>query len=221
MPFLGITTALTRHFLMRYVRRLLWKERNLVLNMHYLKLVSFSNKLGAGSYNLSVAAQFRFQRIQDSIATNPQFSFISPRFYTAYAESVFPVAFFIDGRQTNGQLDMNVARGFFETNTFPPNFFRSGVSSGLREIAVGIQEVFLPHQIAPGGNNGMVNSYTPNPNSADFSNFCKLYTDFVNNTVRSLYPTASGALLDALNANLGFFFGPIAPLGCTQVPAFT
>ncbi len=102
-----------------------------------------------------------------------------PDFTRPYAESVYPVAFFIDGRQTNGQLDLNVARGFFETNTFPPNFFRSGVSSGLREIAVGIQEVFVPPPIAPGGNNGTVNSYTPNLNSADFSNFLQAFTQIL------------------------------------------
>lgn len=116
---------------------------------------------------------------------------------------------------------MNVARGFFQNSTFPPNFFRSNVSSGFAEIAAGIQQVFLKHPIAPGGNTGTVNSYTPNPNSADFTQFCKLYTDFVNITVRGLYPTATGDLLDALNTNLGFFFGPLESLGCAQVPAFT
>ncbi|KAF9480745.1 Cloroperoxidase [Pholiota conissans] len=185
------------------------------------ELTTFSNKFGAGFYNLSVAAEFRFQRIQDSIATNPQFSFISPRYFTAYAESVFPVVFFVDGRQSNGQLDMNVARGFFQTNTFPQGFFRSGTPIGISNIGAGIQEVFLPHPIAPGGNNGAVNTFTPNPNSADFTQFCKLYTDYVTNTVRGLYPTAEGPLLDALNANLNFLYQPLQGSGCPQVPAFT
>ncbi|KJA24696.1 hypothetical protein HYPSUDRAFT_161601 [Hypholoma sublateritium FD-334 SS-4] len=184
------------------------------------ELTAFSNKFGAGFYNLSVATEFRFQRIQDSIATNPQFSLISPRYYTAYAESVFPVAFFVDGRETNGSLNMTVARGFFQDGRMPNDFFRSNISWGLDLIGEGIGFIFTPHPIEPGTNNGTLNSYTLDPNSADFSDFCKLYTDFVNVTVRGLYPNATGPLLNALNQNLDFFFGPLGDQGCTQVPAF-
>ncbi|KAF8958590.1 hypothetical protein BDZ97DRAFT_1923628 [Flammula alnicola] len=184
------------------------------------ELTAFSNKFGAGLYNLSVAAEFRFQRIQESIATNPEFSFISPRYYTAYAESFFPLAFFIDGRDNSFQLDMNVARGFFQNSRMPNGFFRSNVSWTLDLIDLG--PIFAPHPIEPGANNGTINSYTLDPNSADFSatGFCKLYTDFVNITVRGLYPNAKGALLTALNKNLDFFFSGITGSGCTQVPPF-
>jgi hypothetical protein len=169
-----------------------------------------------------VAAEFRFQRIQDSIATNPQFNFISPRYFTAYAESVFPLAFFVDGRHENPlHLNMTVARGFFQNSRMPDDFFRSNISWGLDLIGNGIDTIFKPHPIEPGANNGTLNSYTLDPNSADFNNgSCKLYTDFVNITVRGLYPNAKGPLLAALNKNLDFFFGPLAG-GCTQVPAFT
>ncbi|KIM43700.1 hypothetical protein M413DRAFT_387030 [Hebeloma cylindrosporum] len=184
------------------------------------QLTAFSNKFGAGFYNLSVAAEFRFQRIQDSIATNPQFGFSSPRYFTAYAESVFPVAFFIDGRDTSGQLDMKVARGFFQNSRFPDGFFRSGISTTSTVIGAGIDFIFSKHPIPPGGNNGAVNSYTPDPNSADLSQLCKLYTDFVNNTIRGLYPNAKGVLLAALNKNLDFFYSPLAGSDCPQVPAF-
>ncbi|KAF8958572.1 Chloroperoxidase [Flammula alnicola] len=184
------------------------------------ELTAFSNKFGAGLYNLSVATEFRFQRIKDSIATNPQFSFISPRYYTAYAESVFPITFFIDGRDRSLQLDMNVARGFFQDGRMPDDFFRSNVSWTLNRIGGGINIVFTPHPIEPGANNGTINSYTLDPNSADFTDFCKLYTDFVNNTVRGLYPNAKGILLEALNKNLDFFFSALVDQGCTQVPPF-
>ncbi|KAF8974246.1 aromatic peroxygenase precursor [Flammula alnicola] len=184
------------------------------------ELTAFSNQFGAGFYNLSVAAEFRFQRIKDSIATNPQFSFISPRYFTAYAESVFPIAFFIDGRQSNGQLDMNVARGFFQNSRFPDGFFRANVSTSINEVGNGIGQIFAKHPIAPGGNDDAINTYTPDPNSADFTQFCKLYTDFVNVTVRGLYPSATGVLLDALNTNLDFFYSPLQGSGCPQVPAF-
>ncbi|KAF5321470.1 hypothetical protein D9619_000406 [Psilocybe cf. subviscida] len=184
-------------------------------------LVTASNQFGAGFYNLSVAGEYRFQRIQQSIATNPQFSLISPRYYTAYAESVFPVAFFIDGRRTDGQLDMTTARSFFQNSKMPDGWFRSGVTTGLSKVGNGIAAVFGRHPtIQPGGNTGAVNTYTLNPNSANFQNFCKLYTDFVNITIRSLYPNPTGYLLTALNTNLNFLFSPLESNGCTQVPAF-
>ncbi|KIM43689.1 hypothetical protein M413DRAFT_443597 [Hebeloma cylindrosporum] len=184
------------------------------------ELTAFSNKFGGGFYNLSVAAEFRFQRIQDSIATNPQFDFISPRYFTAYAESIFPLTFFIDGRDKSLHLDMNVARGFFQNSRFPDGFFRSNTSITLDVIGGGIDYIFSKHPVPPGSNNGTVNSYTPNPNSADFTQFCKLYTDFVNITIRGLYPNAKGALLTALNKNLEYFYSPLVGSGCPQVPPF-
>ncbi|KAF9479958.1 aromatic peroxygenase precursor [Pholiota conissans] len=185
------------------------------------ELTAFSNKFGNGFYNLTVASEFRFQRIQDSIATNPQFSFISPRFFTAYAESMFPLAFFVDGRHESPlQLDMNVARGFFQNSRMPDGFFRSNTSWTRHMIGSGVADIFQAHPIAPGANNGTLNSYTVDPNSADFSDFCKLYTDFVNITVRGLYPNAKGPLLTALNKNLDFFFSALEG-DCEQVPHFT
>ncbi|KIJ40725.1 hypothetical protein M422DRAFT_230090 [Sphaerobolus stellatus SS14] len=186
----------------------------------FQELVSFSNKFGAGNYNLTVGGQFRFQRIQDSIATNPQFSFISPRYFTAYAESVFPTIFFVDGRVANGQLNMDVARGFFQNMSMPAGFFRTNASAGLAAVAAGIGEVFAAHPIEPGANQGAINTFTLDPNSADFSDICKLYTDFVNITVKGLYPNPTGVLLNNLNTNLNFLFQPLANDGCTQVPPF-
>lgn len=183
-----------------------------------LQLVSFSKKFGGGFYNTASAGQIRFQRIQDSIATNPQFSFISPRYYTAYAESVFPIVFFIDGRDSSGNLDLDVARGFYQNGRMPAGFFRANVTTGLNNLDIG--SIFEAHPIEPGVNNGTVNSYTLDPDSADFSDFCKLYTDYVTKTVRGLYPNAKGQLLSALNKNLDFFFSSIKDQGCPQVPHF-
>ncbi|KIJ28718.1 hypothetical protein M422DRAFT_269926 [Sphaerobolus stellatus SS14] len=42
------------------------------------QFVEFNNKFGGGNYNLTVAAELRWQRIQESITTNPNFSFIVP-----------------------------------------------------------------------------------------------------------------------------------------------
>ncbi|PPQ67339.1 hypothetical protein CVT26_007260 [Gymnopilus dilepis] len=180
------------------------------------EMTKFANKFGAGKYNLTVAGEFRWQRIQDSIATNPTMSFVSPRYFTAYAESVFPLNFFIDGRQTDGQLDMTVARGFFQNSKMPDGFFRA---NGTRS-ADGIDQVAAAHPIEPGKNVNGVNTYTVDPTSADFNSFCLLYTNFVNQTVRSLYPNPTGALRKALNKNLDFFFQGINDDGCTQIFPF-
>ncbi|KAF8869951.1 heme-thiolate peroxidase [Gymnopilus junonius] len=182
------------------------------------EMVKFTNKFGAGKYNLTVAGEFRWQRIQDSIATNPTMSFVSPRYYTAYAESVFPLNFFIDGRQTDGQLDMTVARGFFQNSRMPDDFFRA---NGTRSTE-GFDDVVAAHPIQPGRNVDRVNNYVLDPTSADFSDsgFCLLYTNFVNQTVRSLYPTPTGALRSALNKNLDFFFRGMDGSGCTQIFPF-
>ncbi|KAJ3570664.1 heme-thiolate peroxidase [Leucocoprinus birnbaumii] len=176
------------------------------------EFVAFSNKYGGGKYNMTVAAEYRFHRIQESIATNPNFSFVSPRFFTAYAESVFPINFFIDGRQNDGQLDLDVARGFFQNMSMPKDFHRASKPVG----ADGLDLVAAAHPIAPGANVGGVNNYIPDPTSANFSTFCLLYENFVNKTIFSLYPNPTGALRKALNTNLDFFFAPINGT-CTQV----
>ena len=217
ISFSGTTTASTRRSLTRFVASL---SRTQISYYFFFQLTAFSDKFGAGYYNFSVAAEFRYQRIQDSIATNPQFSFISPRYFTAYAESVFPIAFFIDGRDSSEHLDMNVARGFFEDSRFPDGFFRPNKSSTMNSIGERMNFLFSEHPIPPGGNNGTLNSYTPNPNSADLSQFCKLYTDFVNITIRGLYPLAKGVLLEALNKNLDYLYSVIGDPDCPQVPAF-
>ncbi len=113
---------------------------------------------------------------------------------------------------------MTVARGFFQNGQMPANFFRSNISWGLTEIGEGIAEIFTPHPIEPGANTGTLNSFTLDPNSADFTDFCKLYTDFVTITVRGLYPDATGALLDALNENLAFFSAHSRPEGAHRSP---
>ncbi len=146
---------------------------------------------------------------------------MSPRYFTAFAESFFPLAFFVDGRETDSlTLDLTVARGFFQDGRMPSDFFRSNVSWTLGAIGNGVGAIFAAHPVPPGANNGTVNSYTVDPNSANLSDACKAYTDFVNIVVRGLYPDATGPLLQALNQNLDFFFGAISTSGCTQVSPF-
>ncbi len=176
------------------------------------QLVEFSNKFGGGKYNLTVAAEYRFYRIQQSIATNPNFSFVSPRFFTAYAESVFPINFFVDGRRSDKQLDLGVARSFFQDMQMPDDFHRASQPIG----ADGLDLVAAAHPIPPGANVGGVDNYVSDPTSANFSTFCLLYENFVNKTIVGLYPQPTGALRRALNVNLNLFYDPIRD-ECNQV----
>lgn len=71
----------------------------------------------------------RFQRFQDSVARNPTFNFANPRFATAFGETKFPIAFFVDGRakeEDKLSLDLDVMRSFFDQNRMPAGFHRRG-----------------------------------------------------------------------------------------------
>jgi hypothetical protein len=168
------------------------------------KLVAYSNQFGAGKYNYTVAGEFRYKRIQDSIATNPNFTFKNARYFAAYIETVFPVNFFVDGRQTDGQLDLDVARGFFQNMRMPDDFHRASKPMSSE----GTDIVIRAHPFPPGGNINGVNTYTPDPTSANFTSpdGCILYDQFVNGSVRALYPNPTGVLKKALNTNLQFLY---------------
>ncbi|RXW14245.1 heme-thiolate peroxidase [Candolleomyces aberdarensis] len=154
------------------------------------KLVELSNRYGDGFYNLTVAGELRSQVLQDSIATNPEFSFKNVRYFTAYSESVFPVNFFVDGRRTEKKLDMDSARSFFKDMKFPPDFYRSAVPIADQ----GLSEIYAMHPFLPGGNvDGKVNNFAVDPASADFTKPCALYEDILN-TVKRLYPNPAGLL---------------------------
>ena len=97
----------------------------------------------------------------------------------------------------------------------PDDFYRSNKSIDLNDIGGGINLIFPTIPIQPGRNEG-VGNYVLDPTSANFTQFCLLYTNFVNQTVRSLYPAPTGILRDALNANLDNFYSPLVSQGCPQ-----
>ena len=214
-----IITVSTRPFSRRWWLFLSFKQVQ-ELTDPFIQLSDFSNHFGAGYYNNTVAGELRFQRIQDSIATNPEFSFVSPRYFTAYAETVFPFLFSVDGRISDGQLNLTIACGFFQNSSMPDGFFCANRSIGFNEINDPIGNVFSTHPIKPGKNQG-VNNYVFDPTSASFTNDpCLLYYNFVNQTVWSLYPNPTGALRDALNVNLNTFYGSLQATNCTQLYSF-
>ncbi|KAF7966174.1 hypothetical protein HWV62_39750 [Athelia sp. TMB] len=165
-----------------------------------------SKVYGGGKYNASAAAEVRWARIQDSIARNPNFTFTTPRYFTAYAESAFPYRFFVDGRDASAALSPAAARDFFQGGRFPADFHRRKGSFGLADIGPDILGLLKAHPIQPGHNEGAGN-YVLNPEDPGVSaDICYLYTKHVNVTVPSLYPNPKGALRTALKENLETFY---------------
>ncbi|EJD41454.1 heme-thiolate peroxidase [Auricularia subglabra TFB-10046 SS5] len=177
------------------------------------QLVQASNAFGGGKYNISAAAEVRFNRIQQSIATNPEFFFSIPRYATAFAEAVFPIAFFVDGRNTGAaafELDLTVARGFFQDSRMPRDFHRRDGAFGLDATGEGLSFLINAHFVPPGFNKGIGNYVVDEETLDIFENgfqICALYDFFVNKTVE-LYPVpkAKGVLRQALAQNLANFF---------------
>ncbi|TFK24484.1 Cloroperoxidase [Coprinopsis marcescibilis] len=177
----------------------------------------FSQKYGNGFYNLTVAAELRFHRIQQGVATNPQFSFFGLRHLTAYAEATFPASLFVDGRKQGrdvGQLDMKSAESFFKDMRFPKGFHRS--SSPV--VIAGLGDLFAAHPFMPGKNNGThVDSFVVDDSLGSLLDVCSIYTGFVSSTVRTLYPNPTGVLRRNLELNLQFLFEGLSNFGCNQI----
>ncbi|KAJ2914364.1 heme-thiolate peroxidase, partial [Candolleomyces efflorescens] len=181
------------------------------------QFIDFCNRYGGGYYNLTVAAELRWARIQQSISTNPTFSFVAPRYFTAYAESALIINAFVDGRNTSRHLSTADATAFFKNNRFPLGFFRASQPVGND----GAAQIFGAHPIPPGSNVNGVNTYTADANSANLAQFCVMYENFVNRTVRSLYPEPTGALRRNLILNLKYFFsGQPSKAGCMEIPPY-
>ncbi|EKM77858.1 hypothetical protein AGABI1DRAFT_76887 [Agaricus bisporus var. burnettii JB137-S8] len=180
----------------------------------FRSFVEYSKKYGGGKYNLTVASEFRNKRFRDSIATNPEFSIVAPRFYTAYADAVLPVNLWVDGRQDDGQLDLEVARIFFEDGRFPHDFHRAARPTGTdNEI-----ELFNDHPIEPGRNVKGVNTYKPDHSTPQkLDDRCLQYTYHANHTVPSVYPNPKGPLLESLKINLRYLFSAVKDKGCEEV----
>ncbi|TFK21675.1 aromatic peroxygenase precursor [Coprinopsis marcescibilis] len=180
------------------------------------QFVDFSNRFGNGFYNYTVGGELRFHRIQQSIATNPQFSIRGFRHITAYGEAAFVANLFVDGRKTGANahhLDMDSALNFFRDMRFPRGFFRPSSPTA----AEGADIIFAAHPTQPGRNNGAVNSFVVDTSMGGLTDPCTFYVQFVNTTVRALYPNPTGVLRRNLIINLGFFYDALAPPNCPQV----
>ncbi|KAF8491393.1 hypothetical protein JB92DRAFT_2835628 [Gautieria morchelliformis] len=82
------------------------------------------------------------------------------------------------------------------------SFFRANRSISLGDVNVG--PIFAAHPLEPGASHG-VGNYVPDPTSAKLGQFCLLYTNFINDAVRSLSPNPIRDVRTAINTNLDFF----------------
>lgn len=181
---------------------------------------AFSTEFGAqGTYDINAAAELRHQRLQDSIQTNPQLSFRSPRILSAFSEAVFPTIFFVDGRLNNGQLSLEAASSFFDPNHFPNDFNRQPAPVDFPTITPLVTQIFNKHPFVPGVNNG-TNNFVELPDTPALTDFCGIYEDIVLRVLTAQYPNPTGPLLTALNTNLGFLFSAVEGHNCTQVFPF-
>ncbi|KIJ52275.1 hypothetical protein M422DRAFT_156243 [Sphaerobolus stellatus SS14] len=183
----------------------------------FQQFTSFAKKYGFnGTYDVNAAAELRFQLLQNSIKTNPQLVFTSPRIISAYSESVFPTIFFVDGRLNNRRLTIDAARHFFDLMRMPDGFHRQPRAVSFPVIDPLVKIVFDRHPFVPGVNHGK-NNFVLKPETPALQNFCGIYEDIALRVVRAQYPKPTGQLRKALNINLDFFYTAVKGHNCTQV----
>ncbi|KAH7103082.1 heme-thiolate peroxidase [Auriculariales sp. MPI-PUGE-AT-0066] len=181
------------------------------------QLINTMDSFGNGSYNIHAAAEFRYIRIQDSIARNPVFDFGNPRYATGYAESTFPLAFFSNASEPDLEVGTSAdnIRSFFLQHKFPAGFHRRG--SPFTAGGTILNTIMAAHPVNPGMNTGTVNSYTPIDFLAGESSInCAIYKKVVNKTL-ALYPNPTDPLRTALAGNLHNFYQPVKSASCAEV----
>lgn len=94
------------------------------------------------------------------MARNAAFDFRTPRFFTAYADSVLPFRLFVDGRSRIAALDMGAARSFFQDSQFPHEFHRREGAFGIDNAGLDVTELQKAHPVTPGHNDGTGNYVT-------------------------------------------------------------
>ncbi|KIJ50355.1 hypothetical protein M422DRAFT_245620 [Sphaerobolus stellatus SS14] len=180
--------------------------------------IATSAKFGVnGTYDLNAAAELRNERLQDSIKTNPELVFTSPRILSAYSEAIFPLIFFVDGRRNNRQLTIDAARDSFDLQHMPADFYRQPAPVNFTIVEPLVRQIFAKYPFVPGVNHGK-NNYVQLPKTPALSDFCGIYEDIALRVVPAQYPHPTGDIRKALNKNLGFLFGAVvAEHNCTQV----
>jgi hypothetical protein len=184
------------------------------------QFLEFSNMYGGGFYNITAAAKLRQQRVAQSTATNPDFVYVAPRYFTAYSEAVLPFLLFVDGRVGDKRLSQSAARDFFDFHMLPDDFFRANFSATLSLVGASEFTIFDLEPTFPGTNVNGVNTFTQQPQTAQLGDLCKFYTSFIMDQVVPQYPNPKGILREKLQGNLDNYFTAFAGQNCTQIFPF-
>ena len=129
-----------------------------------LQLEYTANLVGGGLITVESSALQKGMRINDSIARNPTFWFDTPRFLTAYAETTFPLAFFVSNQTANTTLNATLddARSFFDLHKYPEGFYRRQAPYDFNEVGTMFDKIFNLVGVLAGHNEG-VGNYVVNP----------------------------------------------------------
>lgn len=92
---------------------------------------------------------------------------------------MFPYRFFVDGRDTVGQLDLTTARGFFQTGTYPSGFYRRNGTFGFSNINADILSLWASHPVSAGSNQGVGNYVTDSSDEGIVGGVCTSTSDFL------------------------------------------
>ncbi|KAG6373765.1 hypothetical protein JVT61DRAFT_5907 [Boletus reticuloceps] len=150
------------------------------------ELIHSANEVGEGYVTVEAAALNRRRRIDDSVARNPVFSFETPRFLGAIAESGFALAMFVHNQTEDStkSLALNDAWSFFNLHMYPEGFYRRQGPYEFPHVKSLTYKLVDMVGWRPGHNEGEYD-YVVNPE--DPATFCYFYQKQVNLTAQ-LYP---------------------------------
>ncbi|KAH7102106.1 heme-thiolate peroxidase [Auriculariales sp. MPI-PUGE-AT-0066] len=185
-------------------------------------MVDYMNQFGNGSYNIHAAAEYRYARIQESIATNPYFVLGNPRYVIAYSDASLTLETFSNDSTTDWERGVSLEniKSFYVEEKFPEGFHRRGSPFNPASGNTSFDFIQAAHPVAPGMNMGTVNSYTPvDFNQGETNPVCALYNHFVSVTV-DLYPDPSAELRQALAGNIHNLYQAVKDIPCTELFPF-
>jgi hypothetical protein len=95
----------------------------------YAQFKAFNARISQGRATFASLAEYRFQRFQDSVASNADFTFLLPRYLFSYGEAALTLRLFAnhkdgeDGSVSEADLD-----SFFVRNRFPEDWYRVSIA---------------------------------------------------------------------------------------------
>ncbi|KAF8437187.1 Chloroperoxidase [Boletus edulis BED1] len=170
------------------------------------ELIHSANQVGEGYVTVEAAALNRRRRIDDSVARNPVFSFETPRFLGAIAESGFALAMFVHNQTEDStkSLALNDAWSFFNLHMYPEGFYRRQGPFEFPHVKALTYKLVDMVGRRPGHNEGEYN-YVVNPEDPATVNL-----------TAQLYPDPPFILRKAIKANLATYYEALGDPTCEQ-----